>query len=381
MGFTRRGFLAVGCSAAASPFVTPITLAAAPGENRLVVIILRGAMDGIDVLRPLGEPGLAALRPTLGVAEGTHALDDFWALHPDLGGLMPLWRAGELGFVPAVSTPYRNKRSHFDGQDLLEAGTGADLPPAAQRDGWLNRALQRMPGVTSRTAFAVGRDETQILTGVAPFTNWAPGVQLDLSPQSRLLLTRLYGQDPLFSGAAETAISLAAGGEPGVKESPETVAAYVAARLNEETRIASFSLRGWDTHNNQQGNIRKALEQLQVTILTLRAELGANWGRTAVLAMTEFGRTVRENGTGGTDHGTGGAMLMAGGAIRGGRVHGDWPGLGEGDLFDGRDLMPMRDVRAYAGWAMQGLFGLNRADLEGPVFPGLDLGGNPGIFS
>ncbi len=375
--FLARG-LALGCSAAASPLFTPVTLAAAPGDNRLVIIILRGAMDGIDVLRPLGDPMLARLRPTLSASEGTHGLDGFYALHPELGRLLPLWQAGELAFAPAVSTPYRDKRSHFDGQDLLEAGTGADLPPAAQRDGWLNRALQRMPGVTSRTAFAVGRDESWILSGKAPVTEWAPGVTLDLSPQSRLLLERLYGADPMFAGPAATALTLAAEKD---EAGPQGLAAYVAARLNEETRIAAFSLSGWDTHQTQRNSIRRALGQLQDSILTLRADLGPNWGRTAVLAMTEFGRTARENGSGGTDHGTGGAMLMAGGAIRGGRIFGDWPGLKDDALYQGRDLMPVRDVRAHAGWALRSLFGLGAAELEGLVFPGLDLGADPGIIT
>jgi len=388
---SRRSFLArglvLGCSAAASPLFTPITLAATQGETRLVVILLRGAMDGIDVLRPLGDPALAALRPTLGLAAGSHALDGFFALHPDLGGLLPLWQAGELGFVPAVSTPYRDKRSHFDGQDLLETGTGADLPPAARRDGWLNRALQRMGGVTLRTAFAVGRDESLILDGAALTSNWTPGAALTLSPQSQLLLSRLYRADPLFAQAESMALSLTKdtalteGGAPLASNTPEAVAAYVAARLNEETRIAAFSISGWDTHANQPVAIRGALARLQAMLLTLKADLGANWGRTAVLAMTEFGRTARENGSGGTDHGTGGTLILAGGAVRGGKVHGVWPGLGEGALYAGRDLMPTRDIRAHAAWALQGLFGLDRADLEGPVFPGLDLGTDPGILA
>ena len=124
----------------------------------------------------------------------------------------------------------------------------------------------------------------------------------------------------------------------------------------------------------------RALTQLADAVLVLKRDLGANWGRTTVMALTEFGRTVRQNGTMGTDHGTGGAMLMAGGAVRGGRVYGDWPGLGEGQLLQDRDLMPTRDVRAYPAWAMAGLFGLDGARLSQAVFPGLDLGADPGIL-
>ena len=145
-------------------------------------------------------------------------------------------------------------------------------------------------------------------------------------------------------------------------------------------RICSFSLSGWDSHARQGQVLDRPLRQLSDTILALRAGLGANWARTTVMAMTEFGRTVRENGSGGTDHGTGGAMLMAGGAVRGGKVYGDWPGLADGQLYQDRDLMPTRDVRAYAGWAMRGLFGIGIARIEGTVFPGLDLGPDPGIL-
>ncbi|NCT13630.1 MAG: DUF1501 domain-containing protein, partial [Rhodobacterales bacterium] len=150
--------------------------------------------------------------------------------------------------------------------------------------------------------------------------------------------------------------------------------------LRGETRIASFSIGGWDTHGNQANFLGRALGRLSDTIITLREGLAQDWDRTAVICLTEFGRTARENGTRGTDHGTGGAVLLAGGALRGGRVLGDWPGLDESDLYAGRDLMPTRDVRAHAGWLMRGLFGFDRAVIEGAVFPGLDLGADPGLL-
>ena len=133
------------------------------------------------------------------------------------------------------------------------------------------------------------------------------------------------------------------------------MARFAADRLNGETRIATFSISGWDSHARQPQVIDRALQRLSAAILTLRKDLGANWSRTTILAMTEFGRTVRENGSGGTDHGTGGAMLVAGGNIKGGRAIGGWPGLGEGDLYAGRDLMPLRDIRAHAAWVLHDL--------------------------
>ncbi|NBB96660.1 MAG: DUF1501 domain-containing protein [Alphaproteobacteria bacterium] len=382
----RRAFLgqvaALGCSAAASPFLSPIAMASAPGENRLVVIVLRGALDGLDALRPIGDRHFAALRPSLSDG-GTPLGDGFFALHPTLSGLTPLWQSGELAFVPATSTPYRDKRSHFDGQDLLEAGTPDDQPGVPSRDGWLNRALTLMPDVTARTAFALGRERMLILDGPAPMTQWTPGTELELGPQAKLLLEYLYAQDPLFAEAGLTALDMGTAqgmSAPARGPAGEVLARYLAEQMRGETRIASLSLSGFDTHQQQANRLRPALRNLETTLLTLRAEMGPLWARTTVLAMTEFGRTARENGTKGTDHGTGGMALLAGGALRGGRIIGGWPGLAEAALYDGRDLMPLSDVRAYAAWALRDMYGLRKSDLMRTVFPGLDMGDTPGLL-
>jgi len=402
----RRRFLlrtaALGCSAAASPFITPLTYAAAPWDTRLVVIILRGGMDGLEVVRPIGDKDYARHRPKLSGLNDAMPLDGVFALNNHLSALAPLWRAGELAFAHAVSTPYRDKRSHFDGQDLLEAGTGMDVGLNAVRDGWLNRMLGEVSGVSAKTAFAVGREDMIVLNGDAPVSSWSPDGRLDLSPQGRRLLDMLYHDDPVFQEAGNTATELAAlldmdGSDAsdgdGMSESmmnammsagksarAKSLARFAADRMNEETRLAAFSIGGWDTHRGQSNGIKRALGELGDAILTLKETLGSNWQKTAVVAMTEFGRTARENGTLGTDHGTGGAMLMAGGAIRGGKVYGDWPGLGESSLYQDRDLMPTGDVRAYAAHMMQGLFGLDSGVLERVVFPGLDMGNDPHIL-
>jgi uncharacterized protein (DUF1501 family) len=409
-----RGLGVLGCSAAAHPFMTTVTLAGADGgaplgDHRLVVIILRGAMDGLDVLRPVGERTFEGYRPTLAATESLD-LDGFFGLHLGLSGLHPLWQSGELAFVQATSTPYRDKRSHFDGQDLLEAGTSPDLPSAHLRDGWLNRMLQSVPGLQSETAFAVGRQEMRIMRGPAPVMDWSPDTAVNLSPQAQLLLEQVYHDDPLFMAAAAEAMmlsdldlgdemgGLAMGGEEMgsmmMAETPavpvlrgarlgeaDRVADYAAERLRGATRIAAFSLTGWDTHKGQGKGFGRALARLERSILRLKSGLGPEiWGKTTVLAMTEFGRTVAENGTGGTDHGTAGAMLVAGGAIRGGKVYGQWPGLEEADLFERRDLMPTSDVRAWAAHAMRGLYGFDRGLLQDKVFPGLEMGADPGLI-
>ncbi len=380
--YSRRTFLtrslALGCSVAASPLVTPITLADAPGDNRLVVIILRGGMDGLDVVRPIGDRHFTTHRPELGTDSIT--VSDFFGLHSALRPLVPLWHAGELSFAHATSTPYRDKRSHFDGQDILEAGVSGNH---IGEDGWLNRAVSRMPRSTSETAFAVGRENLRILAGTAPTSAWSPDSDLDLSPQAKLLLKKIYARDELFKNAATKAMELADLPDDPIstRRSNRAVplATFAAGRLKEATRLAAFSINGWDTHANQQRTLPSALGQLANAILTLRTELGAVWRQTAVLCLTEFGRTVRNNGSGGTDHGTGGAAIFAGGALKGGHVMGHWPGLASSNLYQDRDLMPTSDIRQYAAWALHTLFPLPRSDLETLVFPGLDMGSNPGL--
>jgi uncharacterized protein (DUF1501 family) len=219
-----------------------------------------------------------------------------------------------------------------------------------------------------------------ILTGQAPASRWAPQARLSLSPQARQLIELVQHDDPLFRDATLQAMDIVddvAGEGRGEGAGHQRLAQFAANRLREETRIAAFSISGWDTHARQAPGLTRALNRLSEVILALRDGLGPVWGQTAVLCLTEFGRTARENGSQGTDHGTGGAMIYAGGALRGGRVAGDWPGLGE--LYADRDLLPVRDVRAHAAWVIRALYGLDRGLLEGSVFPDLDMGGDPGL--
>ncbi len=383
---SRRNFITrsalIGCSLAASPLMTPVTFAAAPWDTRLVVIILRGGMDGLDVVRPVGDPAYAALRPTLSAAGQGLDLDGFFALHPALAPLMPLWHREELGFYHAVSTPYRDKRSHFDGQDILEAGT--DPRGALAQGGWLNRMLQLMPDVRADTAYAIGQNDIRVLDGAAPVANWTPDAKLALSPAALRLAELVMEEDPALHAALSEAQMLSVDSQAVAQKNgnaQQQVASFAASRLRGAARIAAFSLNGWDTHRRQDAALPRSLSQLAQTLLTLRRDLGQTiWDKTAVLAMTEFGRTARENGTGGTDHGTAGVMLMAGGALKGGRVLGRWPGLDQANLYQDRDVMPTADVRAPAAWIMRGLTGLDQSALETSVFPGLEMGSDPGLL-
>lgn len=382
---SRRAFL-IGCGAAASPLMTPITLAAATGENRLVVILLRGAMDGLDVVRPMGDPDYAALRPTLLKDAGASVpLDGFFALHPALAPLHPLWGAGEFAFAHAVALPYRGGRSHFVGQDALENGSG-DLNGAVSpaRDGWLNRALGLIPGAEARTGVSIGQEPLMILDGAAQTAHWYPSDDSQLSAQGRLLLSQLHGADPLtarvFAEAMELSVLTEDQRIPREAQAHAMLGKYVAEQLHGPARIAAFSLGGWDTHQRQSVTLTERLASLAATILAVREGLGRAWDTTLVLTLTEFGRTARENGSGGTDHGTGGVMLAAGGALRGGKAFGRWPGLGAADLLAERDLRPTDDLRRYPAHALRAMFGLEAAALEQVVFPGLDLDKDPGLI-
>ena len=237
MALTRRNFLAqgavLGCSAAASPLVTPMAFAQAPWDTRLIVLILRGGMDGLDVVQPYGDPDFGGLRTVLagGEAQGATDLDGFYALHPGLSDLLPLWRRGQLAFAHAVSTPYRDRRSHFYGQDLLEAGTGFSPDQPAPRDGWLNRMLQVLPGLRADTAYAIGREDLLLLTGEAEVANWSPDTRFAISPQARRLFELVYENDPLFHASIIEALDLS-----------ERIAAYEAQAEGDEDAAAMAAL-------------------------------------------------------------------------------------------------------------------------------------------
>ncbi|MEM9043719.1 MAG: DUF1501 domain-containing protein [Pseudomonadota bacterium] len=361
-----------------------MAFASAPTDERLVVIVLRGGMDGLAVLEPYGDRHLRKLRPTLASknGEGVLDLDGFFGLHAGLETLMPLWRAGELAFVSSVSTPYRDKRSHFDGQDALESGSGerSGQPPSSH-DGWLNRLISHMPGSTRETGMVLGRTNMLIMEGSNPTTTWAPQIRLRMDGANQDLLKVMYSDDPLFENALLGAMKMSENSDYSEQlRGRRRIASYAAKRLLDESRIVTFSIDGWDTHASQVTMLRKPLGYLTEMLLTMRKDLGDVWQKTTVVAVTEFGRTARENGTRGTDHGTGGAMLMAGGALNGGRVYGKWPGLQPEALYRDRDLMPTRDCRSYCAWLLRSKYGLDRTALERDIFPGVDMDDDPRLL-
>jgi uncharacterized protein (DUF1501 family) len=351
---TRRGLL-LGLGAAAVLGDARLALAQAPGERRLVVVLLRGAMDGLYAVQPYGDRDFAALRGALAMPEpgregGLLDLGGTFGLHPAMGGLHAMYRANEMAIVHAVAGPYRN-RSHFEAQDLMEGGTAQRLT-----SGWLNRALQSMPAAgESRPGLAIGTGVPLLLRGPAPVGSYAPPGLDRPSPDLVLRLAALHDKDAVTARIFREGMRARGFAEHtlGVETDPDRGSfarlAQAAGRLLAERggpRVAALELGGWDTHVQQANRIVQPLRTLDAGLVALKTALGTAWTQTAVLVMTEFGRTARPNGNLGTDHGTAGVAFVLGGAIAGGKVLADWPGLSADNLFENRDLRPTVDVRA-----------------------------------
>lgn len=362
---TRRRFVALG---AAGPllFAPRMAFASAATDRRFVFIIQRGAADGLATVIPQGDPALMGLRGELTPdLARCHRLDGFFALHPALPHVAQLYGQGQALFVHAVASPYRD-RSHFDGQNVLETG---GTRPYARQDGWLNRLLALMPGTPPGLALAP--TVPLALRGAHAVESAAP-TGMPLPPDDLIArLTTLYAHDaglaPLWAAARE-AMPL----DPGkVRQDAATFGQMAATFLARASgpRIAMLETGGWDTHSGQAGRLTDRLRALDSLIAALQAGLGADvWAQTTVLVATEFGRTAAANGTGGTDHGTGAVAMLLGGAVKGGRVIADWPGLATAQLLDGRDLRPTLGLDSLITQAAAETFGLDPARVSRTLF-------------
>jgi uncharacterized protein (DUF1501 family) len=409
--FDRRGFLHAASAAALAAGLPRVSLAAAPTDRRFVVVVLRGAMDGLAAVPPYADPDYRATRGSLalaapGKADGMLDLDGFYGLHPALQPLHDSYIRGELAVIHAVATPYRD-RSHFDGQDLLENGT---VTPHASDNGWLNRALGLMGG--DRTlGLAVGQSVPLILRGSAKVTSWAPSRLPEVSPDFLDKVADLYRRDPVFGAALAAGMSdqalvdkvldqgtmdqgamdqgMMAGAameKDGATAGAEALRRQAVALIKKVTgtvgklladpagpRVAVIDVPGWDTHANQgttAGRLAPVLKALGEGLAEFAPALGPAWRETAVLTLTEFGRTAAVNGTAGTDHGTASAAFLLGGAVHGGRVIADWPGLSRAKLYQGRDLAPTTDTRAICKALLRDHLGLPADAIDRVVFPG-----------
>jgi uncharacterized protein (DUF1501 family) len=381
--FSRRAALKFGASLGVTFLASPTFAALPQGKRKLVVIICRGAMDGLSVSPPVGDPNYAALRRQIAIpAEAALKLDGDFALHPKLAAIYALTQAGQARIAPAVAIPERI-RSHFEAQDLLESG-GDRL--YATTTGWLNRALAAQSG-RAITAIAVGTQEPLILRGSVEIQSWSPGGKMtqDMTRISGVLQD-LYAPDPMLSRAFASGMqteNMAEGFSGGdmakyAAQPQKAVHDYTSTTAKFLTQdggpsIAVLSLDGYDTHANQggvNGQLANHLKVLDDAVDGLHDGLGQSWSDTVVIAVTEFGRTARINGTGGTDHGTASTMILAGGALRPGGIVGDWPTLADGKLFENRDLAPTLDVRQVFKGVLSDHLGLDRRALEATVFPG-----------
>src|SRR5262245_15336382 len=384
-------------------------LARAEGRDpRLLIIVLRGALDGLGAVAPVGDPDWIGLRGDRAlVLDGKTpalALDSFFALNPAMPNLYRLYKAGAATIVHATATPYR-ERSHFDGQDVLESGFAR---PGVYDSGWLNRALLALKSdgavdASGARALAVGPVTPLVVRGRAPVMSWAPQLVTPASDDTRARLLELYQHTDLkLAAALEGRIRLAvlahadgtgAGPSPQLPpagiartrayfaEAAGTAARYLARA--DGPRVGAMGFVGWDTHVNEgaaDGQLAGLLGALDGALAAIETNLAAAWPETVVAVITEFGRTARINGSNGTDHCTGTVALLVGGALKGGRVLADWPGLKTTHLHEGRDLKGTTDLRAVLKGLLRDHLRVEETALAQGVFPdSAGIAATPGL--
>jgi len=405
---SRRVFLETSLFAGASSLVASrLAFANAPTDSRFVFVLLRGALDGLSAVPPVGDPDYARLRGQIALArtgEGAALpLEGPFGLHPALTFLHRSYEAKELAVLHAIATPYR-ARSHFDAQNVLESG---DLKPHGSTSGWINRALAALPAGKGReTGVALGANVPLAMRGPAEVASWSPTKTAALDEATLARITDLYAHDALLSQRLADALesdaianeaqaaadveneagdAMAMAAKPGVvegdvREKRNFNARYVETaraaagflKRDDGPRVAMFDTTGWDTHANEggaEGQLALRLRGLDAAMAALKESLGPVWRNTVVLVATEFGRTAAINGTRGTDHGTGAAAFLLGGAVAGGRVITDWPGLARASLYEGRDLRPTTDLRAIMKGVLRDHLGVPVDALNSQVFP------------
>ena len=366
---SRRLFLGSGAAAYALAGAPGIALAQANTDRRFVFIIQRGAADGLGTVAPTGDPAFAGLRGVLAedFATGTR-LGDFFTLHPNLVQAGQLYLAREALFAHAVASPYRD-RSHFDGQNVLETGGRAAY---VIRDGWMNRLLALLPPAEAK-AMAVSATVPMVLRGPREVASYAPSALPDASDDLLARVTAMYEPDGQLHGLWSQAMQTRQLTGDLTAQGGRNAAAMgeLAARLLSPAgaRVAVVETGGWDTHANQRGRLGLNLRGLDGMVGALKTGLGPAWAQTLVVVATEFGRTAAPNGTGGTDHGTGAAAMLFGGAVAGGRVLADWPGLAQAQLHEGRDLRPTLGLDALIASAVAQHFRLDFARTATALFP------------
>lgn len=384
---TRRQFLANTAIGAASLLVWPkLTLAATGSDTRFLFVLLRGGLDGLESVPPYGDPGYAAIRGALALSPSAvkpaHKLDNVFALHPSFDYAAQLYAQGQFMPVVATAPPYWG-RSHFQAQNCVENGTAK---PDGVQTGWLNRCIACMPGVDGLACAAV---MPLTMRGNAKVETWSPPLPVEVNPILLQRLQPLYAADVRLAAPFARAVAQQIG-----SLAPESGAAMAPAGMGKPRkqqmaglpvmmaaaggfmgkadgpRVAFVEDDGWDTHANEAAIVTRKIAELDAGLKAFHQSIGAMWGRTVVIVATEFGRTAHVNGTGGTDHGTGGSMFLAGGALRGGHVAGNWPGIGSGELYQNRDVHATTDFRAVFKGVLMAHLGVSESLSESRIFPG-----------
>jgi uncharacterized protein (DUF1501 family) len=357
-----------------------LSFAAAEGDARLLVVLLRGGLDGLGAVPPYGDPDYQSARGSMALAEpgtsdtGVVDLDGFFGLHPALAPLMPMWEAKELALVHATALPFKD-RSHFDSQNVLENGTAR---PFGVDTGWLNRALV---GRDRTPALAVGRALPLLLRGPAATTSADPLRSFVPDDSFLVAVSDLYRGDAELGDALDIGIQTQAmlathrgdmrqasrERRPDLEKSARVLGGVLAAP--DGPRVAVLEVGGWDTHTGQQGALTRLLGGFASAMEGLRDAMGPTWKKTVVLGLTEFGRTIHANGTAGTDHGTASVSFVLGGGVAGGRVYGEWPGLDGGQQHQGRDLRGTTDIRSLSKAVLMSHLGVSDTLIEDSVFP------------
>jgi len=369
----RRQFIQSSVAGCVLMAATPSQLLAKTIEKpkKLVWVMLRGAMDSLHAVVPTSDPDLMKHRGSLvtPIADKLLPLDANFALHPAFKNLHKLYHQKHFAPVVAVASSYRN-RSHFDGQDHMEGG----LDRISYDSGWLARVLAEYQG----EGLAISRVIPIALRGAAKNQSWYPSQFKPAEQDFLSRLSNLYENDDQFSNWLNDAVSsreLIGTAENKGKPSPNFE--YLAEKCgtiltnNPNASCAMLEMGGWDTHNSQVNRLNRQFSELDNGILALKNALGSTWQDTVVLVTTEFGRTVAVNGTKGTDHGTGAAMFIVGGAVKGGSVLGNWPGLASDALYENRDLMPTSDVRSWISAVLHQHLRINNDKIL-TIFPGVE---------
>jgi uncharacterized protein (DUF1501 family) len=374
MNVNRRTLLSRSAAALGVAALPTVSFAAnGSGKKRLVFVLQRGAADGLGIVAPVGDPNYAALRSALAEDYAdAPKISGLFALHPALAKSAEMFAAGEMMAVHAVASSYRD-RSHFDGQNILESG---GTRPYQRKDGWLNRLVGLIPE-TDASGIAISQTIPLALQGPNNASSYAPSRLPDASDGYMKRIGNLYSNDPRLHMLWEESVATRAVAEGmdggGNMRQAADVAALTARMLSAEdgARIAMVQTNGWDTHFGQRQRLRRELGHLDTFIGSLKDELGPIWNDTMVIVATEFGRTAAINGTGGTDHGTASATLMYGGALGGGTVMGDWPGLRQSDLYQGRDLKPTAGLETVIATSVASHFALDPKQTQQTVYPDL----------